>query len=235
MLFSCFQEAQAQQKGVPSKPAQATANPTQTPTPPNNMPIGTIVAFAGEFNELNETRLRVAGWLPCDGRALRRSEFKQLFQVIGENFGEGYEEPAPDRGNDTGEKKGDFNVPDFRGRFLRGTDSGTNRDPDAARRTAMRFGGNTGDKVGSVQQESVGPHDHPAESKSSVSPNPHKHRHREPAGGGGSGAPGKQGLEGQSDTSEVSLSVSTTTTVQPNSGKETRPKNINANWIIQFR
>ena len=140
----------------------------QTPstiTPIGNIPIGTMMPFAGEFTPSNVQMLQRAGWLPCDGRALRRllptggpSEYEPLFQVIAENFGEGYSEPDPNKTGDTGKKEGEFNLPDCRGRFLRGVDAGTRRDPDVSSRTAMRHGGNVGDAVGSVQSDMLGVH-----------------------------------------------------------------------------
>jgi len=53
-----------------------------------------------------------------------------------------------------------FNLPDFRGRFLRGVDMGTARDPDRASRTTMNTGGNTGDAVGSIQSNQIQTHTH---------------------------------------------------------------------------
>ncbi|WP_375608911.1 MULTISPECIES: phage tail protein, partial [unclassified Bartonella] len=56
------------------------------------------------------------GWLPCDGRAYSRRTYRALFEVIGTTWGEG-------DGATT------FNVPDFRGMFLRGMDYERNLDP----------------------------------------------------------------------------------------------------------
>lgn len=54
-------------------------------------------------------------------------------------------------GDAHGASGANFNVPDYRGRFLRGVDGGTNRDPNNATRTAMNTGGAVGSSVGSVQ------------------------------------------------------------------------------------
>ncbi|WP_142417024.1 phage tail protein [Bartonella massiliensis] len=51
------------------------------------------------------------GWLLCDGKAYLRNDYRALFDAIGTVWGEG-------DGVTT------FNVPDFRGMFLRGFDSG---------------------------------------------------------------------------------------------------------------
>jgi hypothetical protein len=72
-----------------------------------------------------------------------------LFAVIGTSSGHG-------NGSTT------FNLPDLRGRFLRGVDGATGRDPDSASRTAPATGGNSGSQVGSVQNQSMIGHTHQA-------------------------------------------------------------------------
>lgn len=66
-------------------------------------PLGTINAFGGATAP--------EGWMLCQGQALSRTDYKDLFDVIGTAFGSG-------DGSTT------FNLPDFRGEFLRG--AGTN-------------------------------------------------------------------------------------------------------------
>jgi microcystin-dependent protein len=56
------------------------------------------------------------GWLICDGTAYSRSTYAALFAVIGTTAGAG-------NGSTT------FNVPDLRGSFVRGLDSGKGLDP----------------------------------------------------------------------------------------------------------
>jgi hypothetical protein len=154
-----------------------------------------------------------------------------LFRVIGENFGEGYEEGATDK-EGAGAKKGDFNVPDCRGRFLRGADQNTGRDPDRARRIPMRFGGNSGDRVGSIQDDAYEQHDHGASAHndmkvfSSVTrPNGEL---QDGMQRGGEFADSGQGAIARGNSS-VSVDV------QPNGGTETRPVNIYVNWIVKYR
>ena len=54
-----------------------------------------------------------------------------------------------------------FNLPDYRGRFLRGLDSsGEGRDPDLMARYAMNPGGATQDNVGSIQDDNFKSHSH---------------------------------------------------------------------------
>ncbi len=53
-----------------------------------------------------------------------------------------------------------FNVPDYRGRFLRGVDGNAGNDPDKDSRVAMNTGGNAGNFVGSVQADMFASHTH---------------------------------------------------------------------------
>ena len=103
------------------------------------MPPGAVSAYAGTTAP--------TGWLLCNGAAINRITYAALFAVIGEFHGEG-------------DNSTTFNVPDYRGRFLRGVDGATARDPDAAGRTAMATGGNTGDNVGSLQAAAFASHTH---------------------------------------------------------------------------
>lgn len=66
-------------------------------------PIGTILAFGGSNVP--------TGWHLCDGTALSRTTYKDLFSIIGTNFG-------------VGDGSTTFNLPDLQGEFLRG--AGTN-------------------------------------------------------------------------------------------------------------
>jgi len=87
-----------------------------------------------------------SGFLECNGASLLRTSYADLFAAIGFAWG------AADGTH--------FNLPDFRGRFLRGWDHGVSRDPDKATRTASNLGGVTGDNVGSVQAEAFKAHTH---------------------------------------------------------------------------
>lgn len=74
-----------------------------------------------------------AGWLNADGTAVPRADLPGLFAAIGTTWGGG-------DGSST------FNLPDFRGYFLRGFNGGSGRDP--------------GRDFASAQGDSVGPHQH---------------------------------------------------------------------------
>ena len=67
-------------------------------------PLGAVIAFAGS--------VAPAGWILCDGRAISRTGFSQLFAVIGTTYGAG-------DGSTT------FNVPDLRGRAVYGVGPST--------------------------------------------------------------------------------------------------------------
>lgn len=99
------------------------------------MPSGTVLPFAG----VNVP----AGWLLCDGTAISRTTYASLYSSIGTAWG-------------SGDGSSTFNLPDLRGRFMRGRDGGAGRDPDRANRGAANAGGNTGDNVGSVQDNATG-------------------------------------------------------------------------------
>lgn len=98
------------------------------------IPPGTVVAYAGTTAP--------SGWLLCNGAAVSRTTFAALFTAIGTAHG-------------IGDGSTTFNIPDYRGRFLRGVDGGVGRDPDRTSRTAMNTGGATGDSVGSVQGDAI--------------------------------------------------------------------------------
>lgn len=178
-----------------------------TPAAANSLvPTGTVVAFAG-------TPARVpAGWLLCDGRSVTRAMYPGLFDAIGTAHG----------GDGT-----NFNLPDYRGRFLRGVDSGTMRDPDRAARTAANPGGNTGDAVGSVEADSLRSHAH------GVTDPGHSHVQATNAGGGaptelGTGSAGADYFPATRTSSEP-----TGISIQPSGDRETRPVNAAVNYIIK--
>ena len=98
------------------------------------VPSGSILPYAGPLDADHPVP---RGYLACDGASYARDAHATLFAAIGTAWG------AADATH--------FNVPDLRGRFIRGRDAGTRRDPDVATRTACSIGGNVGDGVGSLQ------------------------------------------------------------------------------------
>ena len=96
------------------------------------LPVGSIVAFAGG---MDLDWLREQGWLYCDGAALEKTEYLDLYMAIGSNYGGG---------------RATFNVPDLRGRFVRGVDGGAGRDYYVTERQPSAPGGLAGNQPGSV-------------------------------------------------------------------------------------
>ena len=121
-------------------------------------PAGTIVAFGGSTVP--------DGWLLCDGSEVSRTVYPNLYNAITANWGAG-------NGTTT------FHLPDLRGRFLRGTDHGAGIDPDAASRTAQSTLGNSGDNVGSVQDDAYKNHDHSVDPPNTSTNTTGNHRHRQ--------------------------------------------------------
>ena len=100
-------------------------------------PPGLIAPFAGSADKVP------AGWLLCDGSAVSRSNYANLYDAIGVNWG-------------TGDGATTFNLPDLRGMFLRGVSGESGNDPDAGNRVVLADrGGNTGNNVGSYQGDAI--------------------------------------------------------------------------------
>ena len=70
-------------------------------------PIGTILPFGGSSIP--------TGFLLCDGTAVSRTTYSELFAVIGTSFG-------------SGDSVSTFNVPDLRGEFIRGAGNNSHTD-----------------------------------------------------------------------------------------------------------
>ena len=90
------------------------------------IPVGVIVSYGSSISP-NE-------WLICDGSYLSRSSYSRLFNVIGITFGN--------------TNSSNFRLPDLRGEFIRGLDSGRGADPDSGR------------NLGSFQNEEFKEHRH---------------------------------------------------------------------------
>lgn len=159
---------------------------------------GTIRAFAG--NQTPE------GWLVCDGTAVSRAAYTDLFAALGTLWGDG-------DGSTT------FQLPDLRGRFLRGLDSGAGNDPDASSRTDADGVNTQGDVVGSYQEDAFQGHWHNILAGLSGGNYVSKSN-----GGTGSGSSFNAGRDPISDG----------TNGDPRISSETRPKNVYVNYIIKY-
>lgn len=71
------------------------------------VPVGAILPFAGPTKNIPK------GWMLCDGRAMSSRAVPQLFAALSTTWGDG----STDANVET-----DFNLPDLRGMFLRGSD-----------------------------------------------------------------------------------------------------------------
>jgi len=71
-------------------------------------PVGAILLQGNNLPENDR-------WLPCDGRELSKADYAELFGIIGNKYGED-------------EQKEKFQIPDYRGEFLRGAKAGTNSE-----------------------------------------------------------------------------------------------------------
>lgn len=100
-------------------------------------PAGMIIPFAGPKENIP------SGWLLCDGSAISRSDYANLYNAIGVCWG-------------TGDGATTFNIPDLRGMFLRGVSGESGNDPEAEIRVLLTDnGGNTGNNVGSYQGDAI--------------------------------------------------------------------------------
>lgn len=155
-----------------------------------NVPIGTILPFGGAVNP-------PTGYKFCNGEELNVSDYQELHTIIGNSFGTS--------------GAGKFNIPDLRGRFLRGVNGGATgqgRDPDATTaRGAINPGGATGDNVGSLQLHQL---------------QSHNHSFTVGLSGGGTVPANGAGSYVSNTTSSVG-------------GNETRPSNVYVNYIIKVK
>lgn len=186
------------------------------------IPAGAVMAYAGTTAP--------PGWLLCDGRPVARATYPRLFAAIGTAHGSD--------GDST------FNLPDYRGRFLRGVDQAAGRDPDAPTRTSMAVGGFAGDAVGSVQGDALQSHLHedPGHSHAVTDPG---HVHAVPLGitagylGGSAGGadPSNGPVASAAATTGITLASTPAGLGAPatptRTAAETRPANAAVHWIIK--
>ena len=103
-------------------------------------PVGEVTAFAGSTNTIPD------GWLLCDGTPLNSTNYPALHAAIGSAWGDA---------SDDGDSSSDFRLPDLRGRFLRGVSGSTTHDLDSNLRQVSGVGGNSGNDVGSHQEDAI--------------------------------------------------------------------------------
>ncbi len=165
-------------------------------------PTGGVIAYAATTAP--------SGWELCDGREVSRTDpkYAALFAVIGVTHG-------------TGNGTTTFNLPDYRGRFLRGADdadgpgglAAAGRDPGDGREP-MQAGGD-GAGIGSVQEDAFKQHTHRINS--------------DEQGNAGLFSNGFTHYGNIADTGPNS-----NLTTGPMGGSETRPKNAYVNYLIKY-
>ncbi|HYG80222.1 MAG TPA: tail fiber protein [Pyrinomonadaceae bacterium] len=188
---------------------------------PPNVPIGTILPYAGAVNTPGSIP---EGWRLCNGDPMSRTDAAALFGKIGTSWGKG-------NGSTT------FNLPDLRGRFLRGVDGGSGNDPDATARV-NRDNQVVGGLVGSLQPDALQNHSH--------GNNPHHHPYKDKFQKDESSDNTEdrrvahfEEMEDSRDTADVSITITDVTSIGGNSVRsspnETRVKNAYVNWIIRVK
>lgn len=169
------------------------------------VPVGAVMAFGNSSCP--------TGWVYADGTAVNRTgTYAALFAAVGTSNGNG-------NGSTT------FNLPDYRGYFLRGVDGGTARDPDASSRTAQTAGGNTGASVGSVQGYQLQSHHHAVWGSTDTA-----------NGSTGAAAANSETISGTNVTagSQYVNAGQASNYIQDTGGNETRPVNKYVLYCIKF-
>lgn len=158
------------------------------------IPPGTVVAFGGTVEP--------AGWLFCDGRSFLMTTYPRLYSAIGKAHG------SADATH--------FNIPNYKGRFLRGVSGSSTLDPEKGSRGYMALGGNINNNVGSVQDDQFSEHAHSYGINSgTASTNP------------------ANNLNLANNASNVHF-FSNSYQTEYKGGTETRPVNAYVNWIIKY-
>ncbi len=209
------------------------------------LPAGVVVSYASNVNCNPDTpdakcpsakKIPPVGWLFCNGDTVSRTKYAALFGSISIAHG-------------AGDGVNTFNLPDYRGTFLRGVDHGAGRDPDASSRPAASSGGQAGDNAGSIQQDSFASHNHGGsvsleDANVTLQDPGHRHPAIFVASGGGdyftvnnafTTSSSNTFAYGGKATTGITLSQSAHThTVTGDGGSETRPKNAYVDYIIKY-
>ncbi|MFC3944460.1 tail fiber protein [Pseudomonas gingeri] len=184
-------------------------------------PVGAVVPYAGPLASSDSgdgvnldqirTNLARAGWLFCNGASLNRQDYPELFGVIGQAYG--YKDADH------------FNLPDLRGRFIRGVSADSSTDPDKDSRKASSSDGKgaVGNRVGTLQADAFQGHEHHYTALVQKGP---------PAVG--EGTPGWILDPAPKTTADIVEDTSPDYDT-PRTAKETRPVNLYLNHIIRYR
>jgi microcystin-dependent protein len=191
-------------------------NPFHTRPGFGDLPVGSVTAFAGAVGAAASSSphtgyttnpVEAWGWMVCDGRSLHATDYPELFAVLGYVYG----------GADS-----NFNIPDYRGYFLRGIGTGTQNDPDIDSRSVPPGGQGESSGVGSIQSFAMETHEHTYNSAP---------------------APSTTSPSGTAAGAHSVTSTLTTSGPVPGAGQlnavlvsqhETRPINVYVNYLIKY-
>lgn len=219
----------------------------------STVPVGTILTYAGAVTDDGSVIEVQPGYLLCNGAEITGLQYATLKNVLSTAWGNGSDSDP-----------NTVNLPDLRGMFLRGVDGIAGTDPDRSSRTAIASGGNTGNKVGSYQDNAT---TMPTNKYSATTSNSGAHTHNLARGTtlpssvsgkldgsetiaaiamdltSGSVMPGNEAkfsyaLQATTGTPNIGSSSSNgnhTHTITISGGDtETRPKNAYVNYIIKY-
>ena len=175
---------------------------------PTAVPSGTVHLFA--------TTTAPSGYLECDGSAVSRATYADLFTVIGTTWGAG-------NGSTT------FNLPDLRGEFVRGWDNGRGAD------SSRSFASSQSDQNKQHNHGVTDPgHNHSINDPGHI----HQVQYSNSDSGDGVIEESGTGLSGQEPTLSATTgitinSASTGISIQNDGGSEARPRNIAMMYVIK--
>ena len=169
---------------------------------PQAVPTGSVHMMA--------TTTAPSGYLKCNGAAISRTTYADLFAIIGTAHG-------------AGDGSSTFNVPDLRGEFVRGWDDSRGVD--------------SGRNFGSAQSHQNAQHDHTATATSTVTDPGHFHDVPYSNSDSGDGVieesgTGFSGVE-PTNSATTGISVSTSVSIANSGGNEARPRNIAMMYVIK--
>jgi microcystin-dependent protein len=151
-----------------------------------------------------------SGYLKCNGAAVSRTTYADLFAIVGTAHG-------------AGDGSSTFNVPDLRGEFVRGWDDSRGVD--------------SGRNFGSAQSDQNQQHNHSASATSTVNDPGHIHQVQYSNSDSGDGVIEESGtgLSGQEPTlsATTGITVSTSVSIGNSGGSEARPRNIAMMYVIK--
>ena len=160
-------------------------------------PTGTVITFASVTAP--------NGYLVCDGAEISRTDYANLFTVIGETFG-------------VGDGSTTFKLPDLRGEFVRGFDGGRGIDSNR--------------EFGSFQDDEFKSHNHTGSTNSTGA---HTHTYSLSEGiNVGAFSKGANSYDNSSVSTSSAGNHSHTLTINSSGGAETRSRNIALQYCIKY-